>query len=58
MLRIIIEMAKKPRIGIIGAGIAGIYAARTLYRNGLNDVIIFEASDRIGGRIWSIKQGK
>ncbi|XP_027194444.2 spermine oxidase-like isoform X1 [Dermatophagoides pteronyssinus] len=49
-------MAKKPRIGIIGAGIAGIYAARTLYRNGLNDVIIFEASDRIGGRIWSIKQ--
>ncbi|OTF82840.1 peroxisomal N(1)-acetyl-spermine/spermidine oxidase-like protein [Euroglyphus maynei] len=50
-------MAKKPRIAIIGAGIAGIYAARTLYQNGFDNVIIFEASDRIGGRIWSMKHG-
>ncbi|KAH7642674.1 peroxisomal n-acetyl-spermine/spermidine oxidase-like protein [Dermatophagoides farinae] len=50
-------MTRKPRIAIIGAGIAGIYAARTLHHNGFDDIIIFEASNRIGGRIWSMKHG-
>ncbi|KAK9357823.1 hypothetical protein V1504DRAFT_335950 [Lipomyces starkeyi] len=39
-----------PKIAIIGAGIAGISCARTLLEYGF-DVTIFEARERIGGRI-------
>jgi len=37
---------------VLGAGIAGLAAARTLADKGLS-VIILEARDRIGGRIWT-----
>lgn len=40
---------------VIGAGIAGISAAAELMRNGL-DVLVLEARDRLGGRIWTSKQ--
>ncbi|XP_010557801.1 PREDICTED: polyamine oxidase 1-like [Tarenaya hassleriana] len=36
---------------IIGAGISGISAAKVLAENGVRDVLILEATDRIGGRI-------
>ncbi|OVA19420.1 Flavin amine oxidase [Macleaya cordata] len=36
---------------IIGAGISGISAAKVLAENGVDDLVILEASDRIGGRI-------
>uniref|UniRef100_A0A803LC14 Amine oxidase domain-containing protein n=1 Tax=Chenopodium quinoa TaxID=63459 RepID=A0A803LC14_CHEQI len=36
---------------IIGAGISGISAAKQLADNGVEDVVILEASNRIGGRI-------
>ncbi|KAL9686119.1 hypothetical protein QQ045_023574 [Rhodiola kirilowii] len=36
---------------IIGAGISGISAAKVLAENGVDDIFILEASDRIGGRI-------
>ncbi|KAK2440255.1 polyamine oxidase [Trifolium repens] len=36
---------------IIGAGISGISAAKVLAENGVEDIVILEASDRIGGRI-------
>jgi monoamine oxidase len=42
-----------PRIGIIGAGIAGLNAALTLQDKGLPSTV-FEASDRIGGRMHSL----
>ncbi|XP_026479214.1 spermine oxidase-like [Ctenocephalides felis] len=44
-------MAKN--IIIIGAGAAGIAAAVKLIKNGLKNVVILEASDRIGGRIYT-----
>ena len=37
---------------IVGAGISGLAAADNLIDNG-NDVLVLEARDRIGGRIWS-----
>src|SRR5690242_85469 len=37
---------------VIGAGIAGLAAARALTNLGLKPVIL-EARDRIGGRIWT-----
>ncbi len=37
---------------VIGAGMAGLAAARTLHDSGYN-VTVLEARDRIGGRVWS-----
>ncbi|XP_013397746.1 spermine oxidase [Lingula anatina] len=39
---------------IVGGGIAGIAAADLLIRSGFHDVKILEATDRTGGRIWSV----
>jgi monoamine oxidase len=46
------DTAKKARIAIIGAGIAGLNAALTLQDAGLA-CSIYEASDRVGGRMHS-----
>jgi monoamine oxidase len=43
----------KKRIVVIGAGLAGLAAAKELAAQG-NDVIVIEARDRIGGRIHTI----
>ncbi|KAI1887523.1 hypothetical protein AGOR_G00191190 [Albula goreensis] len=49
---------RQPRIVVIGAGLAGLAAAKTLLENGLTDVTVLEASDRIGGRVLSVQQGQ
>ena len=36
---------------VLGAGMSGVAAARTLEVNGIEDFIVLEAEDRIGGRI-------
>ncbi|XP_052191644.1 polyamine oxidase 1 isoform X2 [Diospyros lotus] len=36
---------------IVGAGISGISAAKVLVENGVEDIVILEASERIGGRM-------
>src|SRR3982751_35843 len=41
---------------ILGAGIAGLVSAYELARAGYQ-VIVLEARDRIGGRVWSIRGG-
>lgn len=45
-----------PHIGIVGAGISGLRAADILLQNGL-EVTIFEARDRIGGRVGLYTDG-
>lgn len=42
------------RIAVIGAGIAGLAAARTLVDRGF-DVVVIEASGRLGGRLHSVE---
>lgn len=49
---------RQPKTVIVGAGIAGLAAGKYLLSEGFNDFIILEASDRIGGRIWSVPLGK
>lgn len=46
-------MHREGKIFIVGAGIAGIAAAQMLQSHGYT-VTIFEARDRIGGRIWTV----
>jgi monoamine oxidase len=42
-------------IAIVGAGVAGCYCAYRLSRAGVTEPLdLFEASDRIGGRLWSV----
>lgn len=41
------------RVAIVGAGISGLAAAQKLHHSGFSDVLILEAQDRIGGRIWT-----
>lgn len=40
------------KIIIIGAGIAGISCASKLLEFGFKNIIIFEAENRLGGRVW------
>lgn len=44
------------RIAVIGAGMAGMSAAFRLRLAGMEPVV-FEREDRVGGRIWTVKQG-
>jgi monoamine oxidase len=46
--------ATAPRIAIVGAGLAGLSCALDLRRAGYR-ADVYEASDRIGGRCWSIR---
>ena len=40
------------RVVVVGAGFAGLMAAWRLAQGGC-DVVVLEARDRVGGRVWS-----
>ena len=42
------------RIAIIGAGVAGLTAAEALRRRGYTDVVLYEANDRVGGKVKTL----
>lgn len=49
-----IQIARQPnKICIVGAGMAGLYSALMLKHYTNSEVKIFEASDRIGGRVYT-----
>lgn len=41
---------RRTKVLILGAGVAGLVAAKTLQDNGISDFLILEAQDYIGGR--------
>ena len=41
------------KVLILGGGVAGVIAARTLYQNGIDDFLIVDAQDELGGRMMS-----
>ena len=50
------ERSVETEIAVVGAGIAGLTAASTLAREGV-DVVVLEARDRVGGRVWNTEIG-
>lgn len=48
--------ARDTDVVVVGAGIAGLSAAAELRRNGL-EVVVCEARDRVGGRVWNTEIG-
>ncbi len=47
-----LNLLAKPKVVILGAGLSGLAAGKTLVENGY-DVTILEARNRIGGRVHS-----
>lgn len=45
---------RRVKVCVIGGGISGLGCANYLINNGLDDLVVLEATDRLGGRIWSI----
>ena len=45
------------KVIIVGAGMAGCAAGKALLEGGMNDFLILEATDRIGGRVKTMKIG-
>jgi monoamine oxidase len=45
---------KTAKVAIIGAGLAGMYAAFLLERKGFTDYVVLEARDDVGGRIATV----
>ena len=52
-----VPAAADERIVIVGAGIAALAAADELQIRGFENVVILEARDRVGGRIWTSSIG-
>jgi len=54
--------SSSPRVGkfydvvVIGAGYAGLIAARDLSANRNRSVLLLEARDRVGGRTWTANE--
>jgi len=46
--------SSRRQVIVVGAGVAGLVAARRLADRGL-DVLVLEARDRVGGRLWSYR---
>lgn len=47
-----VNSENKPRVIVVGAGAAGLAAAKTLKSGGF-EVVVLEARDRLGGRVWT-----
>ena len=41
------------KVLILGGGVAGVIAARTLHQNGIDDFLLVDALDELGGRMMS-----
>lgn len=49
--------ATDKKVLILGGGVTGIIAARTLHQQGINDFVIIEGRDELGGRLRNTQFG-
>ncbi len=47
----------KYTVVVIGAGMSGLSAANRLHEEGVKDLLVLEARDRLGGRVFSALKG-
>jgi len=52
-----VEVPKSADVVVIGAGLAGLTAARALINRGITSVLVLEARDRVGGRTVNLPIG-
>ena len=52
------DTAKRKKVIILGAGIAGLSVAKHLVKNNMLDFVVLEAKSWIGGRIHSEQKRK
>ena len=45
--------SKHHKVVILGGGVTGVIAARTLHQNGIDDFLLVEARHELGGRVMS-----
>jgi len=48
-----VSESKHHKVLILGGGVAGVIAARTLHQNGIDDFLLVEAHHELGGRMMS-----
>jgi polyamine oxidase len=48
-----VSESKHHKVLILGGGVTGVIAARTLHQNGIGDFLIVDALDDLGGRMMS-----
>ncbi|XP_066976572.1 uncharacterized protein [Macrobrachium rosenbergii] len=53
-----IRNAQKKQVVVIGGGVAGLSALGTLNKLGLTDSILIEASNRLGGRVHTVRHAQ
>ena len=49
----VVSESQHHKVLILGGGVAGIIAARTLHQNGIDDFLIVDALDQLGGRMMN-----
>lgn len=49
--------ARRVGVVIVGGGLAGLAAAKTLSDYGYNDYVLLEAQDHLGGRVRTVREG-
>ncbi|XP_077988190.1 amine oxidase [flavin-containing] A-like [Glandiceps talaboti] len=49
------SFARRCDVIVIGAGVSGLIAAKTLQDYGLS-IVVLEARDRVGGRLWTLRE--
>ena len=54
---LVLPPRKDLRIAVVGAGPAGLTAADTLRQLGYRQVTVYEARDRVGGKVHSLRRG-
>ncbi|XP_071547521.1 uncharacterized protein [Panulirus ornatus] len=50
-----VNLPHQVRVCIVGAGVSGLGAAQRLIQSGIDDLLILEAGDRIGGRVNTVE---
>ncbi len=49
------QRSSAPRVVVVGAGLAGLTAAYEIHRRSHWPVHLYEASQRVGGRVWTLR---